>query len=221
MTKSLPPSGTSITKFVSHVVGARRQHLEQRVRRLRTRHTGESDAELAKRIVRCYANRCATVGALSSVGGLITLPVAVPANLAASWVLQIEMVYSIACIYGCALDEESITLDFLLVAFGDSVREGLKRAGVTSINTATKRAVQQHITRDVMVRINRVVPRTVLTKAGQKSLTSFTKMVPAVGAAAWYMLDHRWCTFVGKRAMAYYCDVALPDVRVDAHLRAA
>jgi len=41
-----------------------------------------------------------TTGFLTGLGGFITLPVAVPAALAASWVVQARMAAAIACIYG-------------------------------------------------------------------------------------------------------------------------
>lgn len=94
--------------------------------------------------------------------------------------------------------------DLYLILAGDSAKEALKRIGIEVSKGVTKKAVQKYITRDVMVKIWKVVGQKIITKAGEKSLTSFMKMVPLVGAPVGFAFDWIATQTVGRFAMSYY-----------------
>ena len=50
--------------------------------------------------------------------------------------------------------------------------EELKRLGIEASKGVTKKAINKYITREVMVKIWKVIPQKIITKAGEKSLTS-------------------------------------------------
>jgi uncharacterized protein (DUF697 family) len=52
--------------------------------------------------------------------------------------------------------------------------------------------------------VNKVVSRKILTKAGEKSLTSFVKLVPVAGAAVGYTVDRSYARALGESAIRYY-----------------
>ena len=55
-----------------------------------------------------------------------------------------------------------------------------------------------------MKKIWKVIPQKIITKAGQKSLTSFTKMIPLVGAPVGFAFDWAAARTVGRYAIKYY-----------------
>ena len=114
------------------------------------------------------------------------------------------MAFSIAYVYGHTKDTTDLKTDLYLILAGDSAKEALKRIGIEVSKSVTKKAVQKYITRDVMVKIWKVVSQKIITKAGEKSLTSFMKMVPLAGAPVGFFFDWIATQIVGRFAMAYY-----------------
>lgn len=131
------------------------------------------------------------------VGGFITLPVTIPSDLICSWRIQA----SIAYIYGYTTD---LKTDLYIILAGDTAKESLKRFGIEASKAITKNAVEKYIALDVMKKIWSVLGRKIITKAGEKSLTSFSKMVPLVGAPVGFIFDWASTFVVGKCAIKYY-----------------
>lgn len=138
-------------------------------------------------------------GAALGLGGLITLPVTIPSDLACSWRIQASMAFSIAYVYGHNKDTTDLKTDLYIILAGDAAKESLKRFGIEASKAVTKKTVEKYITRDVMTKIWKVLGRKIITKAGEKSLTSFTKMVP-VG----FVFDWGATRIVGNYAIRYY-----------------
>jgi hypothetical protein len=159
---------------------------------------------LAKKIIYRKSIKNGLIGAVTGLGGLITLPVSIPTDLIWSWRVQASMAFSIAYVYGHTKDTTDIKTDLYLILAGDSVKEALKRLGIEVSKNITKKAVQKFITRDIMVKIWKVIGQKIITKAGEKSLTSFMKMVPLVGAPVGFAFDWVSTQAVGKFAIAYY-----------------
>lgn len=55
-----------------------------------------------------------------------------------------------------------------------------------------------------MKQVNKVVSRNKLTKAGEKSLTSFVRLVPVAGAAIGHTVDRGYTRVLGESAIRYY-----------------
>lgn len=144
------------------------------------------------------------IGAITGLGGVITLPVAIPSDLICTWRIQASMAFSIAYAYGHTKDTTDLKMDLYLILAGDSAKEALKRVGIEVSKNVTKKAVQKYITRDVMVKIWKVVGQKIITKAGEKSLLSFTKMVPLVGAPVGFTFDWVATQAVGRFAISFY-----------------
>ncbi len=178
--------------------------IEAYVDKLREQNKNISCDELAKKILHRKSIKNGLVGAITGMGGLITLPVSIPADLTLSWRIQASMAFSIAYVYGHTKDTTDLKTDLYLILAGDSAKEALKRIGIEVSKSVTKKAVQKYITRDVMIKIWKVVGQKIITKAGEKSLTSFMKMVPLVGAPVGFAFDWVSTQTVGIFAISYY-----------------
>lgn len=178
--------------------------IEAYVDKLVEQNNGISCNELAKKILHRKSIKNGLIGAITGLGGLITLPVSIPTDLIFSWRIQASMAFSIAYVYGHTKDTTDLKTDLYLILAGDSAKEALKRIGIEVSKNITKKAVQKYITRDIMVKIWKVIGQKIITKAGEKSLTSFMKMVPLVGAPVGFAFDWASTQTVGKFAITYY-----------------
>lgn len=189
---------------MDYVISTDSVTIEAYVDKLHEQNPGISSDELAKKVLNRKSVKNGFVGAVTGLGGLITLPVSIPADLICSWRIQASMAFSIAYIYGHTNDTTDLKTDLYLIMAGDSAKEALKRFGIEVSKGITKKAVNKYITRDVMVKIWKVVGQKIITKAGEKSLTSFMKLVPLVGAPVGFAFDWTATQAVGNLAIKYY-----------------
>jgi len=190
--------------FIDNFIASKPPEIMAYVDKLRELNPGISNVDLAKKIRNRKAMKNGLVGAVTGLGGLITLPVTVPADLIASWKIQIAMAFTIAYIFGHTKDTADLKTDIYLILAGNSASEALKKIGIETAKAVSKKAVQKYITLEVMKKIWQIIPRKIITKAGEKSLTSFLKMVPLVGAPVGFTFDFISATIVGNFAIKYY-----------------
>ncbi|NJD03912.1 MAG: hypothetical protein FIA99_15245 [Ruminiclostridium sp.] len=203
----LPTSGdlqNALEHVLDFIISTDHVTIESYVEKLLEQNEGISCDELAKKILHRKSIKNGFIGAATGFGGLITLPVTIPADLICSWRIQASMAFSIAYVYGHTKDTTDLKTDLYLILSGDSAKEALKRIGIEASKSITKKAVEKYITKDIMLKIWSVVGRKVITKAGEKSLTSFMKMVPLVGAPVGFAFDWAATQTVGKFAIKYY-----------------
>lgn len=208
MNKFKLPSGedlqNGLSQVMDFVVSSDHVKIEAYVDKLIQQNPGISQDALAKKILNRKSFKNGLIGAATGLGGLITLPFTIPADLAFSWRIQATMAFSIAYVYGHTKDTTDLKTDLYLILAGDSAKEALKRIGIEASKAVTKKAVQKYITKEVMQKIWKVIGQKIITKAGQKSLTSFMKMVPIVGAPVGFTFDWVSTHAVGKVAINYY-----------------
>jgi EcsC protein family len=197
----------SLVEFIQYVVKQDPAPIKIYVDSLRARDTSLTAHELAKRIVSRKSWKNGAIGALTGIGGFITLPVTVPTDLIASWRIQATMTMAVAYCFDELNDSEEMVTDILLVMSGDAAKEALKRMGIETAKAISKKMVQKYISREVMKKIWKVIPQKIITKAGEKSLTSFMKMVPLVGAPVGFGFDFLATRAIGKTAIRYYGEV--------------
>jgi hypothetical protein len=185
------------TQTDSHVI-------EDYITKLRAQNPGITNDDLAWKIVRRKSFKSGLVGAATGIGGLLTLPVTIPTDLAVCWRIQITMAVAIARVYGHTASSTDLKTDIFLILAGDAAKEALKRVGIEVGKSVTKKLIQRVVTREVIKRMWQVVGRSIITKAGQKSLVSFVKMVPLVGAPIGFAFDWPATYIVGKQAILYY-----------------
>ena len=155
------------------------------------------DPEIAiKKLVNAQIAKCTTSGFLTSLGGLITLPIAIPANIASVMYVQIRMIAAIATIGGYDLqDDEVQTLIYVCLA-GMSISDVCKQVGVQFTNKFTMSMLKK-LPGTVLTKINQKVGFRFVTKFGQKGPIHLGKMVPVAGGIVGGGID-----FVGTHKIA-------------------
>lgn len=194
----------ALEAIIDWFVGVDHENIRGYVAKLRAQNPGITDDALARKVVGRKSLKGGLVGAATAIPGLLFLPVTVPADLIASWKVQVYLTLCVANIYGHDSSTTDLKTDVFLVLAGDSAKEALKRFGIGVGKAATKKAVDKYITREVMTQITKVIGRKIITKAGEKSLTSFVKLVPLVGAPIGFAFDWSATRVVGATAIRYY-----------------
>jgi len=202
--KDLENMQIALEKILNGVLSVDSAKIQTYVETLRCQNPGISNDDLAKKILNRKSFKNGLVGAVTGLGGLITLPVTVPTNIAVSWRIQAATAFSIAYVYGHTPETTDLMTDLYIILAGDSAKEGLKRIGIEASKAVTKKAIDKYITKEVMQKIWKVLGKKIITKAGEKSLTSFTKMVPIVGAPVGFVFDWASSRAVGNFAIKYY-----------------
>lgn len=140
-----------------------------------------------------------TSGFVTGMGGIITLPVAIPAAIGASYAIQARMSGAIARIHGHDLEDDRIRTFVLLTLAGDSAKEVLKQAGVKIGSKVTQKLISQ-VPGKVLIEINKKIGFRLITKAGEKGVINLMKIVPVVGGAVAGGFDAVSCQAVGRIA---------------------
>lgn len=163
----------------------------------------KSDA--AKAMIKTQVIKCATSGFITGFGGVITLPVSVPANLASVLYVQVRMIACVAYMAGYDVKSDQVqTLIYACLA-GVSIGEVIKKTGV---QIGEKFAVQliQKIPFDAIKAINQKVGFKLLTKFGEKGIINLGKLVPGVGATITGGIDLFETRVIGQRAYKMFFD---------------
>ena len=140
--------------------------------------------------------KCTTSGFLTSLGGIITLPVAIPANIATVWYVQLRMIATIAIISGCDPTDDVVQSLAYICFTGAELAKIFKEAGIKAGEKLAISAVKK-IPGEVIKKINRITMQSFVTKFGEKGIINLGKTIPLVLGFIGASFD-----FVGTTAMA-------------------
>ncbi|MGD6804474.1 EcsC family protein [Rossellomorea aquimaris] len=131
-------------------------------------------------LIRWQNTKSATSGFLSGLGGLIVMPVAIPANITSVILVQMRMVAAIAYMGGHDLKSDEVRTFVYACLAGNGAKDILKNSGV---QIGKKLAISgiKKIPGEVITKINQAVGFRLLTKFGQKGAINLGKMVPIAG----------------------------------------
>ncbi|MCY4077217.1 MAG: EcsC family protein [Acidobacteria bacterium] len=164
--------------------------------------------ERVEALIRFESAKSFAAGFVCGLGGILTIPIALPGALAASWIIQARMAAAIARIYGHDLDEDRVKTVVLLSLLGRPALDVLRQAGVTIGKKLSTQLVNQ-IPGRFLIEINKRVGFRLLTKAGEKGVVNIIKVVPVVGGGIGGALDAATCRATGEVARSLFRDEAL------------
>jgi hypothetical protein len=132
--------------------------------------------------------KCATSGFVTGLGGLLTLPVAVPANISSVLLIQLRMILSIAIIGGFDPKSEQVKSLAFICLTGNVAPAILNETGISSGKRLTQEAVQK-IGEGVIKRVNYLVKIRLLAKTGKAGIIGFGKAIPLLGGVVGGAID--------------------------------
>ncbi len=158
---------------------------------------GESLSEQVDSLIKWQVAKSAASGFVTGIGGLITLPIAVPANIASVMYVQIRMICAIAHMGGHDIRSDKVKTFIYLCMVGNGAKELLKNVSV--------RISEKVLIRTVNSLVNQLSTK-LATKIGEKGATSLGKAVPVLGGVVGGSLDAVSTRIIGKVAKKIFID---------------
>lgn len=159
----------------------------------------------AKSFVNYQVAKCTTSGFLTGLGGLITLPVAIPANVGSVLYVQMRMISVLAYMGGYDTNSDQVqTLVYACLA-GISIDQVVKQVGIKIGNKVALNMVKK-IPGEVLAKINQKVGFRLLTKFGTKGVINLGKAVPVIGGFVGGSLDFMETTAIASRAYSLFIE---------------
>ena len=128
-------------------------------------------------LIRWQMAKAAAAGFLTNLGGVVTLPVALPANLVSALYIQIRMVAAIAKLRGHDLHSDKVRTVVLACLCGTSLVDIAKEVGV-GIGVGLAQTAATGLSTKALRRLNHRAGATLLHKAvGGVSLARLTPLI--------------------------------------------
>ncbi len=165
------------------------------------RRRGLSTSAVIDRVVRTQVTQAAAQGAVSGLGGLVTMLAGLAPATAASMFVQARLSAAIAHAHGHDLDDPLVRDRIGRLVTGSSVSTGVQKAG----REAGERAAKVLVPRVQAKAASRVAARAATGKAGGRIATrvagaSAGKAIPVVGAVVGGAVDLAITRRVGEKA---------------------
>ena len=155
--------------------------------------------DAAKDMINKQVIKCTTSGFITNLGGIITLPVTIPANVGSVMYVQMRMIACAAYMAGYDVHTDQVqTLVYACLA-GVSVMEVAKKAGIKIGQKGLENLIDK-IPGKVLIAINHKVGFRMLTKFGETGAINLGKAIPVVGGVIGGGFDFIDTKFIGNRA---------------------
>ena len=152
-----------------------------------------------RRFLRYQTTKASACGFAAGVGGAITMPVAIPANIAAVLMLQMRTVATVAHMYGYDVNHDAVrTLCFLSLC-GSGAKDAARKAGI-NFGLKMGKSMVQRVPGQVLIRINKQVGFRLLTKFGQTGVVNLGRLIPLAGGIVGATFDGVTTHSVGRVA---------------------
>ncbi|MBW4722254.1 EcsC family protein [Saccharothrix obliqua] len=174
---------------------------------------GMTRDEAVRALIRAHVAAAGVQGFAMNVGGLITLPVTLPANVAAAYLVQTHLIASIAAVHGHDLDSERVRTAILVCLLGNAGAELVKKAGIRAGAKLTMSLIER-IPAQLIRELNKRVGFTLVAKYGTaRAGITLAKGVPLVGGVIGGSFDAVTTRAVGGFARRFFAGrPEVPDV---------
>ena len=163
-----------------------------------------STKELAcKAMIKNQIIKCTTSGFLTGFGGIVTMPVTLPANIGSVLYVQMRMIACTAYMAGFELNSDQTQTFVYACLAGVSVNKLVKQASIRFGVKFTTGLIKK-IPGKVLTKINQKVGFRFITKFGTKGIVNMGKLIPGVGAVVGGGLDLVETKAIGDRAYKWF-----------------
>ncbi|CUU53895.1 EcsC protein family protein [Parafrankia irregularis] len=167
-----------------------------------------ADPEAAiDRLIALHLRLAAASGALTGLGGLVTMPITIPAGLSGYYLVAGRLVGGVAHLRGYDLDSEEVHTALLLTMVGGGAATQILRETGIELGRRSAVAAVRRVSGKTLIEINKKVGFRLFTKAGTTGVINLGKMVPFVGAPIGATTD-----LISMRAVAAFARSSFPPV---------
>lgn len=154
----------------------------------RAKHGGDVEKAVDE-VVGDHLKLVAASGFATNLGGFVTLPVALPANVLGFYLLATRMAASVARLRGYDITDPHIRSAVLLSLVGADSQDLLAKAGMVAPSGRLTSLAAQKLPGPALMVVNKAVGFRILSTAGKKTFSRFGKSIPLVGGAVGAGLD--------------------------------
>ncbi len=158
-----------------------------------------SKADQINALIRWQNAKAGTSGFITGLGGIMTLPVAIPANVASVMYVQVRMIAAIAIICGYDVRNDKVKTLVYACLTGNAAKDILKDIGISIGQRLATNAIN-NLSRKTIVEINKKVGFRLLTKFGEKGAINLGKAVPLIGGIVGATFDSVTTNTIGNIA---------------------
>ncbi len=160
---------------------------------------GGTTTEQGDSLIRWQVAKASTSGFVTGLGGLLSLPIAVPANLGSVLYVQLRMIAALAALGGHDVRADQVRALAYVCLCGSAAVDMARDVGIQLGMRLTQAAIRK-ISDDTLLRINRRVGFRLLTKFGAHGVVNLSKAVPLVGGVIGGTIDGASTLTIGNVA---------------------
>lgn len=150
-------------------------------------------------LIRWQCSKSAISGFVTSFGGFLAMPVALPANLTSVLYVQIRMIAAIAYMAGLDARDDRVRTMVYACLVGSSAAEVVRNVGIAIGEKVTVQTIKK-ISVQTVRSINKKVGFKLVTKFGEKGLINLGKGIPFIGGIFGGVVDAAATKAVGRVA---------------------
>lgn len=155
--------------------------------------------EKVDHLIRWQCAKAGAVGFLTGLGGLVTLPITIPGDLAAVTYLHIRMAVAIAIMAGHDPQSERVRTFAFLALVGNSLTAVLKEAGIEA-GRRVAATLAERLSAEVFVKLQQRVGSRVAAQTTTKGAARVSRLVPVAGGLVGGAINAFATRAVGKAA---------------------
>ena len=165
--------------------------------------------EAAKSLIGYQIVKCTTSGFIAGLGGLITLPVAIPANVSSVLYVQMRMVAALARMGGYDVSSDQVRTLVYVCLTGTAAADILKSSGVR-LGEKLAAGMIKKIPGETLKAINRKVGFRLVTKFGETGIINLGKLLPLVGGILGGGMDAITTQTIASNAYRLFIEGQMP-----------
>jgi len=189
-------------EWFDRLVDEARDRARERVARARAAHPEDDQVALGRRLIRAAAMRAGFAGAATGTLALVTLPVGLPAGIAASLFFEAELILALLELYGFDSAGEAGRVKLYALWAGAGFADAAKSVGMRAGATALGRVLLDSLPAQLIRRLNPALVKLILRRLGLGWMPKAMKLWPLLGAPIAFMLDRAALRSLGEATLA-------------------
>ena len=189
-------------EWFDRLIDEARDRARQRVAAARSNHPEDDQAALGRRLVRAAAMRAGLAGAATGTLALVTLPVGLPAGIAASLFFEAELILELLELYGFDSAGESGRVKLYALWAGAGFADAAKSVGLRTGAAALGRVLLDSLPAQLIRKLNPALVKFILRRLGLGWLPKAMKLWPLLGAPISFVIDRAALRTLGEATLA-------------------
>ena len=173
----------------------------------------DSIDKAAKELINYQIIKCGTSGFITGLGGVITLPVTIPANVGSVLYVQLRMIAALALMGGFDLRSDQVQTMIYACLTGQALTDIVKQTGIKVGQKITLNAIK-NIPGKVLISINQKVGFRLVTKFGETGVVNIAKLVPLAGGVVGGAFDIGSTRIIAANAYYIFIKKEMPDEKL-------